>query len=109
MRGHSSNELRTTGDVLGPDYSFRAQGVYAGVFDLSGKRLEEAQLVTAETTHMVLFHAADVTTLDNACYLSIDGATYVVDYITDPRVPRPGMWTEVYCHAVDLQLQHSRQ
>lgn len=95
---HSANELLYTADILGPDLAPRVQGIRMGVTDLSGKRLEQAQLIAAETSHMILARAADITALDNSCYIVVSGTTYVVDYTTDPRKPRPGVWTEIYCH-----------
>lgn len=98
MIKHSPSELFYRADILGPDMVPRYQEQYAGLQDLSGRRLEQAQLVSSETTHCAVFNAKDVPLLDESCYISIEGTLYVVDYKLDPRQPRPGMWLEVYCH-----------
>lgn len=101
MRGHNANELTTTANVIGPDGTGRIEGISAGVVDLTGKALEQSQLIASETSHRILFHTADVVgQLDTSCYIVADGGTYIVDYLIDPRVPRPGRWTEVFCHLV---------
>ncbi len=100
MKRHSSSELRYTAQILGPDgVTVRASGISVGVEDLSGRRLEQAQLINSETSHMILAQRGDVGgILDSSCYIVCDGVTYIVDYPKDPRVPRPNMWTEIYCH-----------
>lgn len=97
MRGHTANELTQIADVLGPDGIVRTS-IRVGVTDLTGRRLEQAQLVASETSHMIVCRAADSLLLDSSCYVTVDGITYVVDAITDPKVPRPGVWREVYAH-----------
>lgn len=99
MRGHSANELIYDADILGPDgTTVLASGVACGVSDLSGRRLEQAQLVSAETTHMILMRTADTETLTDSGYVFCDGVLYIVDYHQDPRSPRPKMWLEIYGH-----------
>jgi hypothetical protein len=98
-RGHSANELRHISDILASDGTTTlASGIRNGLEDLAGARLEKAQLQSAETTHMILYHAGDVTVLTESSYVRCEGVLYIVDYKLDPRKPRPGMWTEVYCH-----------
>lgn len=104
MKTHTAGELLYTAQILGPDGStVLASGIRAGIEDLSGRRLEQAQLIAAETSHMILFRAGDATTLTPASYVSCDGALYVVDYTKDPRKPRAHMWLEVYCHVERTQ------
>ena len=105
MKQHSASEMRYDADILDADGSTVIQtGLGAGVTDLAGRQLVQAQLVSAETTHMVLLRYLDALQLPARGYLSItDPGTlvatlYVVDYTQDPRVPRPRVWTEVYCH-----------
>lgn len=97
---HSANELDHIADILGPDLVARASGIRVGYRTLSGKRLEQAQLIASETSHMLVFHYPDVASiLDNSCYVVIEGITYIVDYDPiDPQIPRHNMWLEVYCH-----------
>lgn len=98
MKTHNANELQFVGDILGPDDTVRASGLRMGVTYLSGRRLEQAQLISSETSHMILLYTADATTLDDSCYIVVDSVTYVVDYLADPSEPRPKMWTEAFSH-----------
>jgi hypothetical protein len=99
MRRHSANELIYTANILGPDGTTAvASGVPCGVEDLAGRRLEQAQLIASETSHMILMRTPDTAALTDSSYIACDGNVYVVDYRQDPRSPRPKMWTEVYCH-----------
>lgn len=99
MRNHTANQLEYQGNILGPDGStVLVSGVACGVEDLSGRRLEQAQLIAAETSHMILMRTGDAALLTDAGYISVEGTLYVVDYRQDPRNPRPKMWIEVYCH-----------
>jgi hypothetical protein len=99
MRTHSANQLRTVGNIIDPDgVTTRAIGIRMGVEDLTGKRLEQVQRVNSEISSMIVMHAADADTLNDSCYITADGNTYIVDWILDPRAQRPGMWKEVYCH-----------
>lgn len=100
MRLHSANELRDYGQILAADAAtVLIESVSCGLQNLSGRRLDQAQLESALTTHMILFHFADVAgELLNSCYIAVDTVTFIVDYKRDPRQPRPGMWLEVYCH-----------
>lgn len=95
---HSPSELFYRADILGPDMVPRHQDRYTGIQDLTGRQLEQAQLVSSETTHCVVFQAPDVPLLDESCFIQIEEVLYVVDYKLDPRDPRPGMWLEVFCH-----------
>ena len=96
---HSAKELRFWGTLLAPDgQTVIAQSVGCDVRDLSGRRLEQAQLISAETSHMILMRYADAEALPEQGYVEVDGVLYVVDYTQDPRQPRPYMWTEIYCH-----------
>lgn len=100
MRSHSASEFRYYGNVIGPDgTSIRITGVGLGLEDLQGRRLEQAQLTKPETSHVLTFRFGDVTgQLDESCYVQVEGVLYIVDYLRDPRNPRPNMWTEAYCH-----------
>ena len=107
MRQHAAKELRYTVDLLDTDGStVLLAGAGAGIEDLSGRRLEQAQLMSAETTHMILLRYLDGKALPNQGYVRLtdpDTAVvtlYIVDYLMDPRQPRPRVWTEVYCHAL---------
>ena len=107
MKQHAAKELRYSADILDTDgIAVLTPQVGAGIEDLSGRRLEQAQLEAAETTHMILLRYTDAAALPPQGYIQMQdpgtGATtlYVVDYIQDPRVPRPRVWTEVYCHVV---------
>jgi hypothetical protein len=98
---HTASELKFSADILGPDSSLRSSGIRVGLSDLTGRRLEQAQLIASETSHELLFHTGDTRTLDQSCYVVVAGTTYIVDYLIDPfpsRAQRPGMWVEVYCH-----------
>jgi hypothetical protein len=99
MRAHTTNELKFRADILGPDGStVLASNVYAGIEDLTGVRREQAQLVNAESSHMILFRVLDASTLTKAGYVRIDGLLYIVDWFGYPNEPRPDVWLEVYCH-----------
>ena len=105
MRQHAAKELRYYANVLAPDgATVLASGLGAGIEDLSGRRLEQAQLIASETSHMILMRYADAVQIPTQGYLQVadlgTGAVtlYVVDYTQDPRNPRPRVWTEVYCH-----------
>lgn len=100
MRGHSANELTERASLLDVDgVTVLAANVYCGIEDLAGRRLEQAQLSAAETTHKFTFRSADVALLPSAGYITSNGKLYIVDGPPlDPRVPRPGMWAEILCH-----------
>jgi len=99
MRSHTANELRDRVDILAANGStVLLSNVCAGITDITGQRREQAQLVAAETTHMVLFRTGDIGVLSNSSYIRSGGVLYIVDYISDSRIPRPGIWTEVFCH-----------
>jgi hypothetical protein len=96
---HKAKELRYWAALLAADGSTVINAaVGANVEDLAGRRLEQAQLIAAETSHMILMHAEDAAVLPAQGYVQIDGTLYLVDYTQDPRNPRPNMWTEIYCH-----------
>ena len=104
MRGHSANEMRYQAAILDTDgATVLVYDVGCNVEDLSGRRLEQAQLSAPETSHMILMRAGDAGLLTDDGYILCDGTTYVVDYQKDPRVPRPGMWVEVFCHVERTQ------
>ena len=99
MKTHTANELRDYANILAPDgVTVLASGLNCGIEDLSGRRLEQAQLSAPQTSHMVLFRAGDASTLSSDGYLQVNGQLFLVDYPKDPRQPRTGMWLEVYCH-----------
>jgi hypothetical protein len=105
MQQHAAKELRYVADILAPDATtVLASAVGAGIENLSGRRLEQAQLTASETTHMVLLRYPDSLPLPNQGYLRVSDpytaavTLYVVDYTQDPQKPRPRVWTEVYCH-----------
>lgn len=107
---HAAKELRYSVDLLAADgATVLLAGAGAGITDLSGNRLEQAQLMAAETTHMILLRYLDAKALPKQGYVRvIDPDTsaitlYIVDYIADPRNPRPRIWTEVYCHVLVTQ------
>jgi hypothetical protein len=105
MREHTANELIYSADILGPDcVTVLTSGIACAVEDLAGRRLEQAQLISAETSHMILMRTPDAGTLTDAGYISCDGSIYVVDYRQDRRTPRPKMWTEIYCHVLRAGL-----
>jgi hypothetical protein len=106
---HAAKEIRYTADLMAPDgASVVMAGVGVGIEDLSGRRLEQAQLVSAETSHMVLLRYADALSLPIQGYIRVTDpgsgivTLYVVDYAQDPRTPRPRVWLEVYCHAMKV-------
>ena len=105
MRMHQASEIRYGVNILGTDgVTVLAADVGAGIEDLSGRRLEQAQLISSETSHMILLWYLDALKLPNQGHIQvIDPGTgettlYLVDYVEDPRKPRPRVWTEVYCH-----------
>lgn len=107
MKQHAAKDLRYTADLMDVDgTTVLVPQVGAGIEDLTGRRLEQAQLMSAETTHMVLLRYADGLPLPNQGYIRVidPGSSavtlYIVDYTQDQRVPRPRVWTEVYCHVM---------
>jgi hypothetical protein len=101
MRSHNANELNDTVSIIdGDGLTVLASGVRAGISDLAGRSLEQAQLRAVTTTHMILIRAGDASTLTTDSYLLCPdtGLLYLVDYTVDPRKPRQKMWLEVYCH-----------
>lgn len=106
MKQHTAGELKYWGSILAADgATVLAANIGMGVTDLSGRRLEQAQLIASETSHMILLRNGDATALTPAGYIQVDGITYVVDYTQDPRTPRPDMWVEVYCHVERTSAQ----
>ena len=106
MKQHAAKDLRYTANLMSTDgTTVLAAQVGAGIQDLSGRRLEQAQLMSAETTHMILLRYLDAGALPVQGYVKVTDpgngvvTLYVVDYLMDPRVPRPRVWSEVYCHA----------
>jgi hypothetical protein len=105
MKRHNASELKYTAIILDADASTAIASAYAGVEDLSGRRLEQAQSVVADTTHMILFRYMDGRAVPSQGYISVTdpdtsiATLYVVDYPIDPRNPRPRVWSEIYCHA----------
>jgi hypothetical protein len=105
MRQHAAKDLRYTGSLIQPNGTdVVSSGIGMAVEDLTGRRLEQAQLVAAETSHMILLRYLDGKELPQRGYISVQdpdtlaSTLYVVDYILDPRQPRPRVWIEVYCH-----------
>lgn len=100
MRAHSTNELRDVVNLLAPDgVTVLASNIRAGIEDLTGRRLEQAQLVAAETSHMIIVRTGDAAAINAQGYVQDGvGTLYIIDYIRDPRQPRARMWTEIYCH-----------
>jgi SPP1 family predicted phage head-tail adaptor len=94
---HNASELKYRIDVLAADgATVKVANQWAGIIDLSGRRLEQAQLVSSETTHQITIrHNVAV---DSSCFILSDGVRYIVDYLLDPGFPRRGVWTEIYCH-----------
>lgn len=101
MKAHTANELRDLANILAPDGStVLASNVHCGIKDVSGRRVDQAQLSAPQRSFMVLFRAGDSTLLTDDGYLQVngDGYLYSVDYQNDPGEPRRGTWMEVYCH-----------
>lgn len=105
MKQHAASELRYTVELLGPDAQTVLASAGAGIEDLSGRRLEQAQLQASETTHMILLRYADGLSLPIQGYVRVTDpgsgvvTLYAVDYAIDTRQPRPRVWIEFYCHA----------
>jgi len=96
---HTANELRTKADILDSDgVTVLASAVPAGVTNLTGNSLKQAQLEAAETTHMLIFRGPDASVLKSSGYVRADGVLFIVDYPAPCQLPRLGMWLEVYCH-----------
>lgn len=107
MRIHTAKEIRYWAALLDTDgVTVIAPQVGAGVEDLSGRRLEQAQLMSAETSHMVLLRYADGVGLPAQGFIQITDpdtavvTSYIVDYLQDPRQPRARVWIEAYVHAM---------
>jgi hypothetical protein len=106
MKQHSAKELRYDAALLAPNAStVLTASVGASVEDLTGRSLEQAQLISAETSHRIVLRYADALALPARGYVRVTDpgssvvTLYVVDYLSDPRTPRPRVWVEVYCHA----------
>ena len=100
---HTANELIYQATILGPDAVTVLGAGACGVRDLSGRILEQAQLIASTTTHLIVMRALDAITVTDASYITCDGTLegvlFIVDHAPlDPRIPRPGMWAEIYCH-----------
>ncbi|HZP06772.1 MAG TPA: hypothetical protein VFB43_17870 [Terracidiphilus sp.] len=109
MKQHAAKEMRYTADVLDTDaITVLTPSAGVAIEDLSGRRLEQAQLEAAETTHMIVLRYADAVNLPKQGYLQVTDpgsgtiTLYCVDYAKDPRIPRPRVWVEVYCHVVRI-------
>ena len=101
MKTHSAKELKYTAQVLGSDsVTVLVAKVAVGVEFLSGRRLEHAQLISAETSHMVVLRELDAKAVTDSSYFNIGGVMYEVDYLPPSISTRPGNWQEVYCHVV---------
>lgn len=106
MKQHTASELRYTADLLDTDgTTVIVSQVGVGISDLAGRRLEQAQLMAAETTHMLLMRWVEAQPLPPQGYIRVTdpGSGLVTLYIVDappldPRVPRPRVWVEIYCH-----------
>lgn len=98
MRSHTSNELIYRAAILDTTATTVITTAFCGIEDLSGKRLEQAQIIAAETTHRITMRANDARQLTNFGHITVEGVLYIVDYLADPRKPRPNMWLEVFCH-----------
>lgn len=100
---HSANELRSTGQILAADGTTVKATVRVGVTDLSGRLLEQAQLINSQIANVIVARYADVAgILDASCYIVSEGKTYIVDYMLDPRKPRAYTWLEIFCHVEGL-------
>ena len=99
IKKHTSSDLRYTAKILGADNAtVLAPRVAVGVEFLSGRRLEHAQLIASETSHMIVLRSLDARQLTDAGYFDVSGVLYVVDYLPPALSERPDQWTEVYCH-----------
>jgi len=106
MRQHAAKDLKYSVDLLAPDgETVVLSGAGACIEDLTGKRLEQAQVVGAETTHLITLRYLDSLALPVMGHIQVEDPNtgvvtlYIVDAPPlDPRVPRPRVWAEVYCH-----------
>jgi hypothetical protein len=105
MRSHTADELKYTAQILDSDGTTVLGTARCGVEDLSGRRLEQAQLVSSETSHTLTMRYADAFAyVKDSGYISVEmdlgvNILYVVDSRPlDPRQPRPKMWLEISCH-----------
>jgi len=93
------NKMQYRVDVIAADgITVLYSGVPSGVEDLSGKRLEQAQLINNETTHLVSMVFRP--NVSESCYILYGGRLFAVDYLLDPGVPLRGMFLQVYAHKV---------
>ena len=101
MKTHSAKELRYTAQVLASDAdTVLVAKVAVGVEFLSGRRLEHAQLIASETSHMFVLRALDAKVVTDSCYFRVSGVLYEIDYLAPNIDMRPGNWQEVFCHVV---------
>jgi hypothetical protein len=107
MRIHTAKDIRYWVALLDTDgATVLAPNVGAGIEDLSGRRLEQAQLMSSETSHLIFMRYADAVSLPQQGFVQVvdpdTGITtdYVVDYLNDPRQPRARVWVDAYCHVM---------
>lgn len=100
MKTHSAKELKYRAQVVASDAVTVLAQVVVGVEFLSGRRLEHAQLISSETSHMIVLRGLDAKAVTDSCYFQISGVLYEVDYLPPNIDVRPGNWQEVYCHVV---------
>ena len=100
MHKHTTTDLKHRVDILAGDGTTPlVTGAWAGIQDLTGKRLEQAQAVSSEVTTQITMRANPL--LVSSCFIQTDSVLYVVDYLLDPGEPRNGYWIEAYCHRVN--------
>lgn len=99
------NRLRERIDIVARDASGQIDlahplyaGVWASVEDLGGRRLEQAQLLEAETTHRFVIRY--IPNMQSDVFVVFDQVTYYVDYIRDPGYPMRRRYLELLAHKV---------
>jgi hypothetical protein len=102
MRAHSTNELIDRCNILDSDgTTVLLSNVPCGINDVTGRRDDQQQLMTAVTQHLVVLRYSDAVHVKPSGYLQSDGVLYIVDYPKmNINVPRPKTWAEIYCHVV---------
>jgi SPP1 family predicted phage head-tail adaptor len=92
------NTLRYKMDYLDASQTPVLSGIAANAEDLSGRKLELAQLISAETTHRFTVRYDAQITSDG--HISFDGSVFAIDYLRDPGEPFRKFYLEIYAHKV---------
>jgi hypothetical protein len=103
MRTHTASELRYTGQVLAKDATTVViAAIRCSVADISGSRLEKAQLVSSETTHAIVVRYQDGKNITGDMFFLVEGILYVLDNrpldAYPDRAQQPNMWLELNAH-----------